>query len=451
MHDCPKFKDVYTDLSSIEVFINLSEYYEYAYLIEFANSKHRIAQQCLVGFAPLKTVMIKDSEYVIKSSDGKLRKRTSEPLQILRGVVGPPRHDLTELNFAGGVVGYISYDLVRYLEKLPQKTTDEYGFPDMEFGVYYDWLLFDRKDGRVRYYYLKEDRFDEIAHLLRKRCVQQHLLHTELRPNIKKEEFISMVETAKEYIATGDVFQVVLSKRYKFDVEGNVAVFYSALRGLNPSPYMYILKMGKKYLVGSSPEALVKVHGNFVETMPIAGTRPRGNDRILRKDLLSDPKELSEHMMLVDLARNDLGRISKFGSVRVSELKRVYKYSHVMHIVSRVIGELKEGYDCYDALRAVFPAGTVTGAPKVRAMEIIEELEPTMRGPYAGSVGYVSFNGNSDFAITIRTMFVNDGKAFIQAGAGIVADSKAENEWIETEHKLAPLIEALKVSSGEGK
>ncbi|MEM2366245.1 MAG: anthranilate synthase component I family protein, partial [Nitrososphaerota archaeon] len=360
-------------------------------------------------------------------------------------------HNHAKLKFAGGAVGYVSYDLVRYLEKLPQKTVDDHGFPDMEFGVYYDGLLFNGKDRRVHYYYLKEDRLDEITHLLVKRPEQQPLLHTELRPNVDKEKFISMVEVVKEYIAAGDAFQVVLSKKYSFNVKGSVITFYSALRGLNPSPYMYILKMGERYIIGSSPEALVRVHGNFVETMPIAGTRPRGNDKMLRKDLLNDPKELSEHMMLVDLARNDLGKVSKFGSVRVSELKKVYKYSHVLHIVSRVVGKLREGCDCYDALRAVFPAGTVTGAPKVRAMEIIEELEPTRRGPYAGSVGYISFNGNSNFAITIRTMFINNGRAFIQAGAGIVAESKAENEWMETEHKLAPLVEALKMSSGEGK
>jgi len=438
-------------LSPIEVFTNLSEHYEYAYLIEFTNSRRRIAQQCLVGFNPLKTVIVKDGVCVIKSPEGELRKRTSEPLQTLREAVGQIHHNHAKLKFAGGAVGYVSYDLVRYLEKLPQKTVDDHGFPDMEFGVYYDGLLFNGKDRRVHYYYLKEDRLDEITHLLVKRPEQQPLLHTELRPNVDKEKFISMVEVVKEYIAAGDAFQVVLSKKYSFNVKGSVITFYSALRGLNPSPYMYILKMGERYIIGSSPEALVRVHGNFVETMPIAGTRPRGNDKMLRKDLLNDPKELSEHMMLVDLARNDLGKVSKFGSVRVSELKKVYKYSHVLHIVSRVVGKLREGCDCYDALRAVFPAGTVTGAPKVRAMEIIEELEPTRRGPYAGSVGYISFNGNSNFAITIRTMFINNGRAFIQAGAGIVAESKAENEWMETEHKLAPLVEALKMSSGEGK
>ncbi|MCS7135509.1 MAG: anthranilate synthase component I family protein [Nitrososphaerota archaeon] len=443
------FKNVYTDLSPIEIFTNVSEHYEYAYLIEFADSKSRVARRCLIGFEPLKSIIVKDGECIVKSPEKEVRKRTADPLQTLREFVGQIRLEDVGLSFTGGAVGYVSYDLVRYLERLPQKTIDDCGFPDMEFGIYYDGLLFDKKDGRMHYYYLGEDRLDEVMHLLVKKPTQQLLSYTELRPNVKKDEFISMVETAKEYITAGDVFQVVLSKKYTFNVEGDVVAFYSLLRRLNPSPYMYILKMGERYIIGSSPEALVRVRGNLVETMPIAGTRPRGNDRALRKDLLSDPKELSEHMMLVDLARNDLGKISKFGSVRVSELKRVYKYSHVLHMVSRVVGELREGYDCYDALRAVFPAGTVTGAPKVRAMEIIEELEPTRRGPYAGSVGYVSFNGDSEFAIAIRTLFVNGGKAYIQAGAGIVADSQAENEWLETEHKLAPLIKALEMSSGD--
>jgi len=394
----------------------------------------------------LRTLTLKDGECVVKSPEGIVRERTYDPLQALRDFVGPVRRDGTGLSFVGGAVGYVSYDFVRYLERLPKNTIDEHGFPDMEFGVYYDGLLFDVEDGRACYYYIGRDRLDEVAPLLSRRPSQQFLYHTELRPNIRKEDFMSMVEAAKDYIAAGDVFQVVLSRRYEFYVKGNVVLLYSALRRLNPSPYMYILKMGRRYLVGSSPEALVRVHGNIVETLPIAGTRPRGNER----ELLNDPKELSEHMMLVDLARNDLGRVSKFGSVRVLELKSLHKYSHVLHMVSRIVGELREGYDCYDALRAVFPAGTVTGAPKLRAMEIIEGLEPTRRGPYAGSVGYVSFNGNSDFAIAIRTMFVNDGRAFIQAGAGIVAESKAENEWKETEYKLAPLVEALKISGGDG-
>ena len=261
------------------------------------------------------------------------------------------------------------------------------------------------------------------------------------------------MEKAKEYVVSGDIFQVVLSKRYEFRVKGDLIAFYRSLREINPSPYMYFFKAGDRQIVGSSPEMLVRVDNRVVETFPIAGTRPcvenQGENRRLAKELLADPKERAEHVMLVDLARNDVGKIAKFGSVHVPEFMKVHRYSHVQHIVSQVVGDLKENCECYDALRAVFPAGTVSGAPKVRAMEIIEELEPTRRGPYAGAVGYFSYNGNADFAITIRTLFADKDKAYIQVGAGIVADSVPEREWFETDHKAEALMKALKHSGGE--
>jgi anthranilate synthase component 1 len=271
--------------------------------------------------------------------------------------------------------------------------------------------------------------------------------------NITKKYFEQAVEKAKDYVACGDIFQVVLSKRYEFRVKGNLTAFYRSLREINPSPYMYFFKAGDRQIVGSSPEMLVRVDDRRVETFPIAGTRPcvmeNSENRRLAKELLADPKERAEHVMLVDLARNDVGKISKFGSVRVPEFMKVHRYSHVQHIVSQVIGDLKEDCECYDALRAVFPAGTVSGAPKVRAMEIIEELEPSRRGPYAGAVGYFSYNGNTDFAITIRTLFADKDKAYIQAGAGIVADSVPEKEWFETEQKAGALMKALQICGGE--
>jgi anthranilate synthase component 1 len=229
--------------------------------------------------------------------------------------------------------------------------------------------------------------------------------------------------------------------------------FYRALREINPSPYMYFFKAGDKQIVGSSPEMLARIDNRVVETFPIAGTRPcvensRENER-LAEQLLADPKERAEHVMLVDLARNDVGKVAKFGSVHVPEFMKVHRYSHVQHIVSQVVGDLQDDKECYDVLRAVFPAGTVSGAPKVRAMEIIEELEPTKRGPYAGAVGYFSYNGNADFAITIRTLFAEGDKACIQVGAGIVADSVPEREWFETDHKAEALMKALKKAGGE--
>jgi anthranilate synthase component 1 len=313
--------------------------------------------------------------------------------------------------------------------------------------------VFDHRQKRAFYYYSSNNRFTEVETLMTQTCDTETLEYDQPKVNITKKRFEEAVEKAKEYIVAGDIFQVVLSKRYDFQVKGDLMAFYRSLREINPSPYMYFFKAGDKQIVGSSPEMLVRVDKRVVETFPIAGTRPcvknlSENER-LAKELLADPKERAEHVMLVDLARNDVGKIAKFGSVQVPEFMKVHRYSHVQHIVSQVVGDLKEDKECYDAFRAVFPAGTVSGAPKVRAMEIIEELEPTKRGPYAGAVGYFSYNGNADFAITIRTLFADGDKACIQVGAGIVADSVPEQEWFETDHKAEALMKALKKAGGE--
>jgi anthranilate synthase component 1 len=317
-------------------------------------------------------------------------------------------------------------------------------------GLFDDGIVYDHEEGSSFYYHRDEDRLDEIKRLLRESYEFAPLSNSEPTTNVTKDYFEDIVIKTKEYITSGDIFQAVLSKRYDFNVKGDLINFYDALREINPSPYMYFLKMGTRSVIGSSPEMLVRVEGRKIETFPIAGTRPLGETpsetKRLTQDLLSDPKERAEHVMLVDLARNDVGRVTKFGSVHVPEFMEVHYYSHVQHIVSRVLGELEENKDCYDALRAVFPAGTVSGAPKVRAMEIIEELEKTRRGPYAGAVGYFSYNGNADSAITIRTLVANRDKASIQVGGGIVADSIPENEWFETEHKARALIRALETS-----
>jgi anthranilate synthase component 1 len=358
-----------------------------------------------------------------------------------------------ELRFVGGAVGYISYDAVRYWEKLPHGANDDVNFPDAQLGFFDDGIVFDHRQRRAFYYYSNDNRLAEVERLIKQPSDLEALTYNQPKVNITKKRFEKAVEKAKEYISSGDIFQVVLSKRYEFHVKGELLAFYRSLREINPSPYMYFLKAGDREIVGSSPEMLVRVDNRMVETFPIAGTRPcvenQGENRRLAKELLADPKERAEHLMLVDLARNDIGKIAKFGSVHVPEFMKVHRYSHVQHIVSQVVGDLKENCECYDALRAVFPAGTVSGAPKVRAMEIIEELEPTRRGPYAGAVGYFSYNGNADFAITIRTLFADKGKAYIQVGAGIVADSVPEREWFETDHKAEALMKALKRSGGE--
>jgi anthranilate synthase component 1 len=401
------------------------------------------------------TIEIKNGDAEIRNEKtGEIdREKTSDPLHVLEKLVKGKTAPNSEFRFVGGAVGYISYDTVRYWEKLPQKASDDLNFPDAQLGFFDDGIVFDHRQRRAFYYYSSDNRLSEVERLIKQPSNHEALAYNQPKVNVTKKHFEKAVEKAKEYIVSGDIFQVVLSKRYEFRVRGDLIAFYRSLREINPSPYMYFLKAGDRQIIGSSPEMLVRVDNRVAETFPIAGTRPcvenPSENRRLAKELLADPKERAEHVMLVDLARNDVGKIAKFGSVRVPEFMKVHRYSHVQHIVSQVVGDLKEGYECYDALRAVFPAGTVSGAPKVRAMEIIEEFEPTKRGPYAGAVGYFSYNGNADFAITIRTLFADKDKAYIQVGAGIVADSVPEREWFETDHKAEALMKALKNAGGE--
>jgi len=375
-------------------------------------------------------------------------------MQVLERLLKKESVSNSEFRFVGGAVGYISYDAIRYWEKLPENAQADLNFPDMEMGIFDDGLIFNHIKKQVFYYYRSENRFQELENLITKSEDLEDFSYNEPKVNTKKENYEKAVEKAREYITAGDIFQVVLSKRYQFQVKGSLIPFYLSLRTINPSPYMYYFKSDDRQIVGSSPEMLIRVVNRIVETFPIAGTRPISDNQIenkkLASELLGDPKERAEHVMLVDLARNDVGRIAKFGSVKVLEFMKVHQYSHVQHIVSQVVGKLKENLQSYDALRAIFPAGTVSGAPKVRAMEIIDELEPKRRGPYAGAVGYFSYNGNADFAITIRTLSADKNRAYIQVGAGIVADSIPEREWLETDHKARALMQALKLA-GEAK
>jgi anthranilate synthase component 1 len=377
--------------------------------------------------------------------------QTQDPLKLIQKILEKDALQNTQLRFIGGAVGYISYDAIRYWEKLPRKCGAS-NFPDVEMGIFEDGLIINHIENQALYYFRDKNRFTEIEELLKQSSEPKSLSYTQPKTETTKEQYEKAVEKAKEYVNAGDIFQIVLSKRFQFNVQGSLIPFYEALRAINPSPYMYYIKFGKHQIVGSSPEMLIRVDNRLVETFPIAGTKPvaktqEENSR-LAGELLADPKERAEHVMLVDLARNDLGRISKYGTVNVPEFMKVHQYSHVQHIVSQVVGELKDELQSYDAVRAVFPAGTVSGAPKVRAMEIIDELEPSSRGPYAGAVGYFSYNGNADFAITIRTLFANQNHAFLQAGAGIVADSVPEREWFETDYKAKALITALEIAAG---
>ena len=442
--------------SPLEIFSKLHNHYESAYILESIEGPKKLSQYSFIGFNPVLTITIKNGEAVThnKRTDEKEREKVEEPLEVIAKTLRN-RPGFKEQRFVGGAVGYIAYDAVRCWEKLPEKAIDDQEFPDVKVGIFDDGIIYDHRNKQAFYYYLNENRLEEIDKRLRETDNNEALAHKQLKVNISKERFERAAETAKEYITAGDIFQVVLSKRYDFRIRGNLIGFYRNLRKINPSPYMYFLKSGEHQIVGSSPEMLVRVENRAVETFPIAGTRPHvknpAENKRLTEELLADPKERAEHVMLVDLGRNDIGKVSKFGSVYLPEFMKVHQYSHVQHIVSRVVGDLKNECDSYDALRSVFPAGTVSGAPKVRAMEIIEELEPTKRGPYAGAVGYFSYNGNADFAITIRTLVSNEDKAYIQVGTGIVADSDAEKEWYETEHKARALIKALEESGRKTK
>jgi anthranilate synthase component 1 len=398
-----------------------------------------------MGFDPEYIVKGYYDKVTIQSRDGKIETIvTNEPLLEIKKLV-KKTEDQT-YRYLGGAVGVINYDAIRLWEKLPKNHSITE--PIMEFGIYNDGILFDNKQKKSLYFYYEENRVNEIK---TSEPIFGDFKMSKISTNLDKEKFSKIVEKAKKYIYDGDIFQVVLSRKFSFNGHGDYLKVYEKLRSLNPSPYLYHLKMGEKLTIGSSPEMLLRVTNEQVETFPIAGTRKISDDENkneeLRQELVNDEKELAEHTMLVDLGRNDIGKVCDYGTVHVNKLMEVKKFSHVQHMVTHVIGKLNKNYDMYDAFKAVFPAGTVSGAPKVRAMEIIDELEPESRGPYAGAVGYFSFNGCCDFAIAIRSIFANNESGFVQAGAGIVFDSISDNELKETEHKANAMITALKEAS----
>jgi anthranilate synthase component 1 len=362
-----------------------------------------------------------------------------------------------------GTVGYIGYDFVRSLVDVGNNTTDDLHHPELEFMLAERTIIFDHLKHRTHYCSLmlltdgsdvQEAYARALSNIKELKAVKKPVrreppVKITTKSNIEKTDFERNVEVAKEYIRAGDIIQTVLSRRIELDPAPPLGQFYTNLKRINPSPYMFFLDFPERSIVGSSPEILVKVEGRKVVTRPIAGTRRRGRSRAdeaaMERELLADEKERAEHVMLVDLGRNDIGRVSRFGSVRVTDFMKVEKYSHVQHLVTNVVGQLGRDKDAFDALRATFPAGTVTGAPKVRAMEIIEELEPTRRGIYAGAIGSFSYNGDADLAITIRTLVAERGKGYIQVGAGIVADSVPRREHYETENKAGALLRAAGV------
>ena len=451
---------------------------DYSFLFESVEGGDKWARYSFLGIAPSIVLRSKGRNVEIIRSDGESETLTGDPILVLRDLLSCYKPVSSEdlPRFHGGAVGYFGYDMVRFIENIPDTSPDDLKLWDSIYMVMDTVLAFDNvtskvkiisnayvpdiNDAREQY----EKSLAKIAQLkdrLRNSAVATFSDNLspddteeefKLESNFEPAQFKEAVLRTKEYIKSGDIIQAVISQRWKTDLRVDPFDLYRALRILNPSPYMFYLRMGDEILTGSSPEVMVRVEGKRIASRPIAGTRPRGKtvseDDGLADELIADPKERAEHIMLVDLARNDLGRVSETGSVRVDEFMIVERYSHVMHIVSNVRALLAEGADVFDVIKATFPAGTLSGAPKVRAMEIIEETEPGTRGAYGGCVCYFSFSGNMDSCITIRTFVIKDGKIYIQAGAGIVADSNPETEYQETVNKVKALVKSVELAEG---
>lgn len=438
-------------LDPLSIFSSLREQYPgECFLLESVEGTKRTARYSFIGVDPIHVFRARDG---LVESDGESR-RVSDPFDALRSRFRSIECGTSELApFSGGMVGYVGYGMVRHFEGIKEAEAVEGQLPDLYFIVPKHLVCIDHLNGRRLL--ISHGKVAELREALSKaRAADPTDLEVgDGKSSTSQDRFEEMVRTAKEEILDGNIFQVVLSRRTDFRYKGDSLEMYRALRRLNPSPYLFYLDFDGVQLLGSSPEMLVRLEGRKLTTRPLAGTRPRSpdpeEDEKLKLEMLLDEKERAEHLMLVDLHRNDMGRVSKFGTVKVNELMSVEKYSHVQHIVSNVESELAAGKDSFDALRSCFPAGTVTGAPKVRAMEIISKLERCPRGPYAGSVGYFDFTGDMDFAITIRSIVVQGNKASIQAGAGIVADSVPEREFVETEHKMGAMIAALSSTRGD--
>ena len=427
--------------NQFQIYSKIARNYSNTFLFESLTGPEVLAETSVMGFDP-KIIFKGYADKVEILQDNNIQTiPTQNPFSELRKLLR--RSTNQQYRYLGGAVGIVNYDSIRLTEDIPDSHNSPQ--PLMEFGIYDDGLLYDNMKKKLFYFYYDENKFDKLRisedEFGKFEC-------SEAVANTDKQEFAEIVNKAKEYIYSGDIFQVVLSRKFSFDAKGDELTLYKKLRNLNPSPYMYHLKQNKKITIGASPEMLVRITNDKVETFPIAGTRKITQDeeknQKLSEELLNDEKELAEHTMLVDLGRNDIGRVCKYGTVHPESLMEIKRFSHVQHIVSHVVGKISEENNMFDAFRAVFPAGTVSGAPKVRAMEIIDELETEARGPYAGAVGYFSFNNCCDFAIAIRSIFIEDNKGFVQSGAGIVSDSIPENEFKETEHKAGAMLQALR-------
>lgn len=471
----PVYREILADLETpVSAFLKIGGGQPHSFLLESVAGGEHISRYSFIGGGAFMVLKTKGNTVRI-TREGRTQERElapgEDPLHVLKGLMDTFRFvpDPELPPFCGGAVGYSAYDTVRFFEKLPDQKPDDLQLPDCYYVFTDTLLIFDHVKHRIKVLCLARVEGDaqaaydsalaKIDALVAK--LRQPLAHPEagepkehvelqVRANMSREEHREAVLRAKEYIAAGDIIQVVLSRRMEVDVTVPPFQVYRALRSVNPSPYMFFLQFEDCQLIGASPEILVTERGGEVVTRPIAGTIRRGKtlaeDAELEAELLADPKERAEHIMLVDLHRNDIGRVCQYGTVRVDQLMVTEKYSHVIHIVSNVVGKLRPEKDGYDLIRATFPAGTLSGAPKIRAMEIIEELEPNKRGPYGGVIGYFSFNGNLDTAITLRTIVMKGQKAYIQAGGGIVADSDPDAEYQETVNKAGALVRALELA-----
>jgi anthranilate synthase component 1 len=468
----PVVREVLADLDTpLSLFRQLDDG-ESSFLLESVEGGEKWARYSLIGVGSRARFQARGSQ--IEWTEGGATRRFDaggDPLAVLRARLAEFRPvtlpGVTLPRFTGGAVGMVGYDWVRFIEKIPDANPDSLGLPDVWFSfpdsvVVYDNLRHtalivhhvDLRDGREpsRAYAEAVQKLDALVERIRaarapdaRRPALRAAMQVER--SMTPEAYQEAVKRAKEYVVAGDVFQVVLGLRFTVPLQVEPLMLYRQLRRINPSPYLFFLRMGESVLIGSSPEILVRLEGEQIDVRPLAGTRRRGRDAAddlaMEQELRTDPKEIAEHVMLVDLGRNDVGRVAEVGSVRVTEYASIERYSHVMHIVSNVQGRLRAGLDWLDLLRATFPAGTLSGAPKVRAMQIIDELECLRRGPFGGCCGYVDYSGNMDLAITIRTMLAHEGRVSLQAGAGIVADSDPRLEYKECENKARALVEAI--------
>jgi anthranilate synthase component 1 len=465
----PVFKEFLSDLETpVSAYLKIKNK-SFSYLLESADGGKQWGRYSFIGYQPLLIAAYRDQTMEVRTGTGDtLVTHGADLLAMVRDIIRQfkPVPVSTLPVFQGGLVGYINYDLVRTWERLPLECPEDLEMPEAVFIVPERLIIFDHLTHHIKviaFAYIEPDK--KVETLYERACKEIEDTLSELnRPvslapsparaavenlqaNFSQIEFENAVRRAKEYILAGDITQVVLSQKFFGEVRGDCFSLYRTMRSINPSPYMFYLHFGETILVGASPESLVRLTNGVIELRPIAGTRPRGEDwekdRALEKELLADPKECAEHVMLLDLGRNDAGKVAVAGSVAVPRFMEVERYSHVMHIVSTVKAQLRPDADQFDLFRAVFPAGTVSGSPKIRAMEIINELEPSLRGPYAGAVGYFGFNGNVDFCITIRSMWVVRNRLSFQVGAGIVADSVPEREFQETLNKAGAMLQAI--------